>query len=141
MFQRLRGFKVKGQVGVEFILLVSMLLSLSVIILANSFHEMELDFAVATARGASERLALQEGAVFYNISYSQTREAVVLEPLFSSQQFKDSKIMQIAGEVKGVISPNSEFESCTGAGGEGCCFKAGLSQGACFSTTRCFCLK
>ncbi len=133
----------KSQAGVEFIILVSVLLSISVIILANAFKEMELNMAVASARSASETIALQQGVVFYNVSYSVKPNIVILAPSFSSDfQDRDSSLRKIAARMQRVIAPNSQIEICPNQLLEGCCANPELTAGvACFSTTRCFCLK
>ncbi|MEM4254729.1 MAG: hypothetical protein QXR53_00170 [Candidatus Norongarragalinales archaeon] len=131
----------RGQVGAEFIILVSLLLSLSVIILANSFKEMETGMVVAAVRSASENVALRQGVSFYNVSYSVKPNAVILKPVFSGG-FRDRGewTEDIALRAKAVLAPNSQLEACSGQV-EGCCADPDAADGLCFSTTRCFCVK
>lgn len=131
MQKRLNGehalLSLKSQAGVEFILLVSVAFTLSVIILSNSFKEMELNLAVASVRNAGELIALSGGVTFYNVSYYTQDGTVFLKPLFSDGILDQARVDQIAGRVKAVIAPNSDFE------------ENGVIP-LCFSTTRRFCV-
>ncbi len=117
----------KSQAGVEFIILASVVFSIAVIILSNSFKEMELNIAVASVRNSGEHIALREGATFYNVSYYAQDSTVFLKPLFSDGLPNQARVDEIAGFAKAAIAPNSAFE------------QQGVTP-LCFSTTRRFCV-
>lgn len=121
----------KSQAGVEFILLISLTLALAVVLLANAFREMEVSMVVASARSASEQVALENGVTLRHIYYDVAQNgSVTVTPYFSSQDDPGNPLNSLRGDwlesitskTKSVVAPNAQREGDT-----------------CFTTTRKIC--
>ncbi|MFH1056480.1 MAG: hypothetical protein V1717_01635 [Candidatus Micrarchaeota archaeon] len=116
----------KSQAGAEFVFILSIVIALSVFVISNAFREDELNLAIAAARQAGEQIALKEGAVLMNVSYSVEGNKVILTPGFSDSAVNTAERKQpVAARVKGVLAPYSQWNSV----------------GFCFNTTREFCIE
>lgn len=117
----------KSQAGVEFIILVSFVMSICVIILANSFKEMELNMAIATVRTTAQAIASEEGISAHGVFYEMQGNTMFLNASFSDEVVDQDRVNRIGNATRAVIGPNSEFEEEN-------------AIPLCFSTTRRFCI-
>lgn len=104
-----------------------MVVALALVILANSFREMELNMTIATARDAGEQIALENGVRLLKIDYTVAADnSVTVTPRFSDADTdRDSRIFRIATQVLYVVAPNSALFQNRGE--------------QCFTTTRNIC--
>jgi len=113
------GKSYKSQGGVEFTLILMMLLGLTVFVLANAFHEDELTVAIATARNAGEGIALRDNTLLLRIEYNASQGDAYIQPVFADGLDRSAEVL---GKIKNVLAPRADYYNQT-----------------CFKTTRLVC--